>query len=141
MAEKACGFGEPKPEDGTAAHADAAHTLLNAWVTKTPITDRAAYPKVESLSDVYNIHKASAANPLADQLGGVVGYKQGGIGAVPDTDAVYGLLFGCGLVESPAGLSVGEFGLFGVEAEVAFVFGATPLPLAEAPWSREQVWA
>ena len=38
MAEKACGFGEPKPEDGTAAHADAAHTLLNAWVTKTPIT-------------------------------------------------------------------------------------------------------
>ena len=71
----------------------------------------------------------------------MVGYKQGGIGAVPDTDAVYGLLFGCGLVEAPAGLSASKFGLFGVEAEIAFVLGATDLPIDQAPWTEDQIWA
>ena len=34
------GWGEAKVEEGNAAHAAAAHTLLNAWVTNTPITGK-----------------------------------------------------------------------------------------------------
>lgn len=32
------GWGEPKVGESTAAHADAAHILLNAWVTDVPIS-------------------------------------------------------------------------------------------------------
>jgi len=66
-------------------------------------------------------------------------YKQGGIGAVPGQDAVYGVLFGCGLVPAVAeprgatgeelplhvgAISQRQFNLFGLEAEIGFIMGA-----------------
>ena len=82
--------------------------------TQTLIEQKEDYPKVEDLETVYLIHAAMAEDPLIEELGGVVGYKQGGIGAVPDVECVYGVLFGCGIVQQPEGLSKSRFNLFGL---------------------------
>jgi 2-keto-4-pentenoate hydratase len=106
--------------------------LLRAWIDKQWITCRADYPSVGSLDEVYAIHRAMANDPMNAQLGGCVGYKQGGIGAVEGidgpVDAVYGLLFGCGMAEAPAGISHRDFNLFGAEVEFAFVMSRSLQP-------------
>jgi 2-keto-4-pentenoate hydratase len=113
--------------------------LLQAWINKEWITRREDYPSVQSLDEVYAIHQAMAVDPINRQLGGCVGYKQGGIGAVPGVDAVYGLLFGCGMAESPAGISHSGFNLFGAEVEFAFVIGSTLQPRASAYTDAEVI--
>ena len=118
----------PRAAAADAAATAAADTLIDAWRTQRWITTRAAYFPVEDVRAVYRIHAATAAHPLVEkELGGLAGYKQGGIGAVEGEDFVYGIMFGCGLVDAGTdigSISAARFNLFGLEAEIGFVMGA-----------------
>lgn len=118
---------------------EAAEKLLSAWVEGSWINKVEDFPIVSSLDQVYAIHRASAAATTAEKLGGVCGYKQGGIGAALPAPAVYGLLFGCGMIDSPAGLSVSKFNLFNIEAEIAFVLSSN-IHEHSAPFTELQIW-
>ena len=66
-----------------------------------------------------------AADPQVEQLGGIAGYKMGGLGQIPGVAAAYGPLFGLGIVDAPQGLSLAKFNLFNLEVEIGFVMGNT----------------
>lgn len=136
--EKLLKISRTEPTMDTPAE-EAAEKLLSAWVEGSWINKIEDFPIVSSLDQVYAIHRASATAAAAGKLGGVCGYKQGGIGAAPPAPAVYGLLFGCGMVDAPAGLSVSKFNLFNIEAEIAFVLSSS-IHQHSAPFTELQIW-
>ena len=112
-----------------------AHAHLQAWVSGTKATTRHKHFSPPDLAAVYAVHDAMGADALAAQLGGVAGYKQGGIGAavLPNgtpAPAVYGVLMGRDIVAegsaAAAALSVDHLGLFCCEAEIGFRMRAAP---------------
>jgi 2-keto-4-pentenoate hydratase len=105
--------------DGGAAAA--AQTLLLRWLDRRWIGALQDCPSVGSIDEVYAIHAAMADDPLVTELGGVAGYKMGGVGQVAGVAAAYGPLFGCGVVDAPAGVSQSRFNLFNLEVEFGFV--------------------
>ena len=110
--------------------------LMHAWTDRRWL-GRADYPSgaVRDLQQVYRVHEACVAHPMASdpRLGGVAGYKQGGIGAVQGNspDFVYGILWNAGLVDArddgAGAISKGRSNLFGLEAEIGFLM-ARDLP-------------
>ena len=80
-----------------------------------------------------------AADPQVERLGGIAGYKMGGLGQIPGVAAAYGPLFGLGIVDAPQGLSSARFHLFNLEVEIGFVMGKTLEP-QDLPFSEAEVW-
>lgn len=121
----------------------AAGALLTAWTTGKLIDSRESYPSwVSTIEDVYAVHAALAAHPLCTQVGGLAGYKLGGIGLVEGQPCVYGPLFAKSIVEAPAGMSVRAANLKAFEAEVAFILGSDLAPLPDGTTRSEaDVWA
>jgi 2-keto-4-pentenoate hydratase len=120
--------------------ADAAQKLLETWLSHEWIESIEGYPAVFNIDEAYAIHAAMAANSLVNKLGGIAGYKMGGLGQIPGVAAAYGPLFGVGIVDAPAGLSVSAFNLFNLEVEIGFVLGTTLAPRDE-PFGDGEVWA
>lgn len=56
-----------------------AELLLNAWVSRSWITEASSLPRPRNIEEIYAIHNAMHSNPLAQKLGGIAGYKQGGV--------------------------------------------------------------
>eukprot|EP00911_Craspedida_sp_UC1_P000483 UC1_evm2s365 len=85
-----------------AAATATADALIESWCARIPIVDRSRFGSPDSLAYVYCVHEACAAHARCPELGGVVGYKLGGIGVIAGEAAIYAPLFGCGLVEAVA---------------------------------------
>lgn len=126
-----------------------AEQILSAWVSQRWITEqeRASFTPPD-LASVYHVHDAILRSPQISQLGGLAGWKQGGIGAAMLADgspapAVYGPLVGKWIVpETSASLSISRLQLFGVEAEFGFRMKATPTPrCSDELLSEADVWA
>ena len=124
-----------------------AHAHLEAWVQHAPVSERHQHFTPPDLDAVYQVHAAMAEDPLSLELGGLAGYKQGGIGAAPQSDgqpapAVYGPIFGKYIMpETSAHLSKEQLQLFGLEAEIGFRMRATPAPSEEDELTEQDVWA
>ena len=77
---------EPSPAAAAAGSgggaAAAAHQLLEKWVSREWIPSIEAFPPVFNIDEAYSIHAAMAADPLVAKLGGVAGYKMGGLGQI-----------------------------------------------------------
>ena len=131
---------DASPAASSGGAADAAQTLLERWLSREWIESIDAYPAVFNIDEAYAIHAAMAANPLVNKLGGIAGYKMGGLGQIPGVAAAYGPLFGLGIVDAPAGLSVSALNLFNLEVEIGFVMGSTLEPRDE-PFGHDEVWA
>ena len=119
--------------------ARSAHKLLSTWISGQWIPTVEEFPPVSSIDEAYAIHAAMATDPLVQQLGGVAGWKMGGVGQVAGVAAAYGPLFGCGVVNAPDGLSYSSFNLFNLEAEFGFIMGRELEP-RDAPFTQEEVW-
>ena len=88
------------------------------------------------------------------KLGGLGGYKQGGIGAAVDPAtgepvlAAYGILPRIGLLEERQGSRASDpitskhaLNLFGLEAEIGFVMSADLVPREASAYTEAEVWA
>lgn len=106
---------------------------------------------MKDINHIYAIHQACVNDPrVQKELGGFVGFKLGGIGAVPNEDAVHAPMYGSGLVsarpsaEDPkvfvGAISKSRFNLFGLEAEIGFVMGSDLGPTGGAAYTEEDVF-
>eukprot|EP00041_Stephanoeca_diplocostata_P018320 m.382886 g.382886 ORF g.382886 m.382886 type:complete len:327 (-) comp20976_c0_seq24:1160-2140(-) len=123
-----------------------AERLLGAWVTRTWIHEPLSLPSPRNIQEIYSIQSAMHTCALAQELGGVAGYKQGGIDAVAGEAAVYGVLFKNGIINTITNpqqtLSKRDYNLFGLEPEVAFLLGADLLPREDKQLlTEEEVYA
>jgi 2-keto-4-pentenoate hydratase len=131
---------EASPAAASGGAAQAAQELLEKWLSREWIDSIEAYPAVFNIDEAYAIHAAMGANELVEKLGGIAGYKMGGLGQIEGVAAAYGPLFGIGIVDAPAGLSVSALNLFNLEVEIGFVMGSTLAP-RDDPFSDDEVWA
>eukprot|EP00035_Acanthoeca_spectabilis_P026228 m.461815 g.461815 ORF g.461815 m.461815 type:complete len:268 (+) comp22416_c0_seq1:1743-2546(+) len=108
-----------------------ADRLMRAWALSEWVTSADEMPSPKSGAEVYQLHEALTRHALATSaLGGLAGYKQGGIGVIEGEPCVYGILFKSGLVQSGSSLSQSKHNLFGVEPEIGFMMGSTLEPMA-----------
>lgn len=119
----------------------AAGVIMKAWQRKVWIGTRergtgVGFPMVKSIREVYDIHYQCSLHPYCKELGGLAGYKMGGIGAAGQPFA-YGFFLGSGVQDAlkvEDGGGVAELALVGdnlcaVEAEVGFVISVDLPPL------------
>jgi len=81
-----------------------------------------------------------ADSPHAKRLGGLVGYKLGWKDKYSEQRALYGPIFGCGIINEGESVSLTQHKVFCAEAEFGFTFGVS-LPARVQPYSEEEVWA
>eukprot|EP00927_Polykrikos_kofoidii_P024536 TRINITY_DN22298_c0_g1_i1.p1 TRINITY_DN22298_c0_g1~~TRINITY_DN22298_c0_g1_i1.p1 ORF type:complete len:290 (-),score=51.65 TRINITY_DN22298_c0_g1_i1:112-915(-) len=123
---------------------EVADIFVEAWVSRRWIDDADRYPEEpQNVAELYERHLAIQQHPLVDQeLGGLAGYKLGGIGAAGEM-CIYAPLFGRYIVEAPgADLSAASIQMWQVEPEFCFVLGKD-LPARESaePYTVEEAWA
>ena len=137
--------------------ADAADRLMRAWVSKRQINDASDYPPPPaSIAEMYDVHLAMQTHPLAEDLGGLGGYKIGAVGAEGEvcfsaplfrnslvdvrdlsTFQSFGSRGGAG--ERP--LSSSAMGLHQIEPEFAVLIGEDVPPRADGqPHTANEVW-
>ena len=119
---------DPNTAAAAGGAASAAHALLEKWLSREWIPSIETYPAVFNIDEAYAIHAAMAYDPLVGKLGGVAGYKMGGLGQIDGVAAAYGPLFGIGIVDAPGGLSMSQLNLFNLEVEIGFIMGRTLEP-------------
>ena len=116
----------------------AAEAIVASWGAGCPDVDPRALNVID-LDGCDAVNAALAAPAAASRLGGHVGFKMGWKGAFPTRAALFGPLFGVGILRSGASVSLSAHKIFCAEAEFGFVFG-TPLEARAAPYSEEEVW-
>eukprot|EP00931_Biecheleriopsis_adriatica_P116964 TRINITY_DN92539_c0_g1_i1.p1 TRINITY_DN92539_c0_g1~~TRINITY_DN92539_c0_g1_i1.p1 ORF type:complete len:265 (+),score=30.73 TRINITY_DN92539_c0_g1_i1:66-860(+) len=123
----------------------AADVFMKAWSEKHWISNPAEYPPAPgNVADLYEVFLAIERHPLAEQFGGLGGYKMGAIGAEGEP-CIYAPLFKHFLVDAasgPANISVDLYQLFMLEAEIGVIMGADlPSRPDGKPHSQQDVWA
>jgi 2-keto-4-pentenoate hydratase len=124
-----------------------ADTFGKLWLGDIPRDHRLDLPPLRSLEEALAVHTEMLASPkLVQRLGGAVGWKMGWKGVprargwLPEKHALFGPLFGSGVVESGSAVSLGESRIHCAEAEFGLVMKDTLEPRHHTPYSEEEVW-
>ena len=122
----------------------AADALVQSWVSSTRL-DVSSYPSAPtSAQGMYETHLLIQQHPLvATKLGGLGGYKLGGVGLLPGEPCLYAPLFAKYIVDSPGELlSASSIGMIAIEPEIGVVMGEALPPRPDGrPHSVEEVWS
>ena len=121
--------------------AEAAESFVQAWLTGKRLKQ---LPSVLTTEQLFRVHLAIQRHPrIIYELGGLGGYKMGGIGAVPDEPWLYAPLFSKFIVPAPgASLPGAAIGRSAIEAEVAVIMGEDVCVRADGqPHTVDAVWS
>ncbi len=140
-----CSLGPGRAVSSGTTVSDAADRLIHAWSSRQWIVSPDDYPPPPgSVDELYAVHDALAAHPLAQQapLNGMAGYKVGAIGAEGEV-CIYAPLFSGFLVHAPGtSLSAAAIQMHQIEPELAVTL-ATDLPIRKdgVLHTAEQLWS
>ena len=126
-----------------------ASELVQAWVSGLQLTRRttggkslfpANWENEDVARSIYDFH-STLIRVGGKELGGHVGYKQGGMGVIAGEPCFFGPMFGRGLQVMGSTVSLSRDHVFGIEAEVGFLMNQTLPPPAEGEISESEVWS
>ncbi len=116
----------------------AAHLLLEARRTATPITDLPTPLQPTSIEEAYFVQDKMVRVIEDEQGHGVRGWKVGA--PSPDATPLFGPMPFAWIADNASLLAGHRYRLRGLEAEISFLIGQD-LPPREAPYTREEIVA